>query len=236
MRKLSILLSFLLVFTFTSGSVAFAEREEISNDEMELILREMVDEINSTIDESILKSNSRDDINMESRIDESIDYNQELAEKYEEELLRNRSFFGDLYDKYIKITNIIERQYKLKKTFKDNASESISLMYNMKADINNISKELNLIFNSPDKELSLDDFYLIMSELKGLNLELKNTNYIAGSLVKESAKYIRQVTRLNISAAGESFETIVELQFQQIELLNAASQSIGNINTILNNR
>lgn len=236
-KKFSLILAFIIIFSCIGGNTYLASSEETLNqDEMKYEIQSVLDEIELNVEKNIKSIEDNEKIDMESSIDKSIKDNEDMANTYSIQTFqeKDQSLVSKIRDRYIQVTNLIERQYNFKKTFVQNTRQSYQLIKQLEKDFLNISSELRSIFNDESVNLPEEDFYKIMSELKSLNLELKNSDYQTGNITKEYLNYIKLIFSREISLAANQFELIVQEQFKQIKLLENSLIPINNIKSILN--
>lgn len=233
-KKFSFLLSFILIFTTFFGSISYG----ISNDEV--LQENIINEIESHIFElenelEMLLNESIMDLNQQS-INDSLDKSIEMTESQVFELKNNSidySYNRNIFNKFYKFTELLEDQYTLKKDFTSNIQTQYKLIKSIKNDLSIINNEIKNFYLSEDKDISMEEFYQINYELKSIIQELKNNKYNSSNIVKATIKYIKEVTKLQLFDANNTFKYIVQLQNDNILLLNNISNKLNNIILVL---
>lgn len=134
-----------------------------------------------------------------------------------------------------RLAEIISRQIELKTEFVQNTKGVYRLLLDTKTTLQDIKEEIKDIRVSEDRSLDGKDFELIKANHKKLKADLRNAQYKAGDIAKESAVYIRHVKNRQFVKAVASFEKILDLQKQQIKLLETILEDALNLHEILLN-
>ncbi|MCR2044519.1 hypothetical protein [Anaerosalibacter massiliensis] len=228
MKKKNLFLLTLLLVVFTTGQVfassdEFDEAEEVEVLELEEEIEEIIEEVEEILDEqeNILQE--------EEIIQEEIEYTLEDVESLTE--------IGDKIEHGIKkgreILDIVEKQYNMKRQFVHNSKNAYDLTLQAKNDLKDIGIEMKEIIK--DKERTIDkETYGKIRELTGsIESAIKESEYIAGSILKESKNYVGYLRNKQFKEAANSFQKILLLQDEQVKLLTTANTNIEQIKVLL---
>jgi len=217
----------LLLISFSSGFV-YAETEIIPQ-EVNDILTEL-----EKIPDNFSNIKVYGDINnpeLEDAIEEILelqDDNPSAFEKVEE-----------IYEKGSKvvktISDIVEKQYNGKKQFVLNTKEVYELSNELQQNLKNVRLEMADIIKDKDRKIDVETYGEIRQSTDTLKKEIKENDYILGEIGKETKNYIVLVKNKNFKGAIKSFERILLLQDQQIELLKIINKNVETLNNILIN-
>ncbi len=91
------------------------------------------------------------------------------------------------------------------------------------------------IIKDKDRKIDVETYGEIRQTTDTLKKEIKESDYIVGEIAKETKNYIVLVKNKNFKGAIKSFERILLLQDQQIELLKIINKNVETLNNILIN-
>ncbi|MEY8304281.1 hypothetical protein [Anaerosalibacter bizertensis] len=226
MKKKSLFLLSLLLITFSTSHVLASSDDVIPTDEVEVL--ELEEEIEGLIEE----------------VDEIIEENQEIIneeEEIEEELeeIENLTELGDKIEDSIKksrfILDAIENQYNMKRQFVHNSKDAYNLTIQLKNNLNEVNGEIKNIIKDKDKTIDKETYGEIREITSHISSAIKESEYIAGSILRETKNYAGYLKNRQFKEASKSFQRILSLQNEQINLLKTVNEDIGQLNIILEN-
>lgn len=220
--KKRLLIFLVTLITLFSSSQVFAK--DISDKKItEEIVN--VEEIIENLDEVSKEQDKITDNELNNTIDEVI--------KLQEHDLQNERDFRDKLQKGVngtnKVIDIVNRQIQMKSQFIQNIIEVYNTAAKIEKDMISIKNELNDIITSNERDLTGEEYEQIKKSIKELKREAKEADYIAGSILKETKNYIGHVRKKEFRKAIISFERIVELQQQQIEMLKTLEKNTSRL-------
>lgn len=217
----------LLLISFSTGFV-YAETDIIPED-----VNEVLNELEK-IPDRFTNIKVYEDINnpeLENAIEEVLELqedNPSAFEKVEE--------FYERSSKVVKtIADIVEKQYNGKKQFVFNTKEVYELTNQLQKNLTNVRLEMTDIIKDKDRKIDAETYTEIRRTTDSLKKEIKENDYIIGEIAKETKNYIVLVKNKNFKGAIKSFEKILSLQEQQINLLKIINKNVETLNNILIN-
>ncbi|MCW7754354.1 hypothetical protein OOT00_10185 [Desulfobotulus sp. H1] len=143
-----------------------------------------------------------------------------IAEE-EEHALSRRERWENSREKGGRVITAVEKQILLKKAFIDNSRQAYLLASDVEKHLHEIRRELLAILASDAREMSGDEYIAFKNSIRQLSKDGKAADYTAGSILRETRRYIRHVANRDLKKAMNSFETMVSLQEKQLNLLEA---------------
>lgn len=218
----------------TEEIIVADHRGEVGGEVKEI--EEVIEDIDQVLEE--LKENSKNQVDIKN--DEELD-DEELEEainevlNLEEKEDRNRleAIYHKGQEKIQNITNIVEKQYNMKKQFILNTKEVYQLTYEIQEDLRYLGLEMKDIVKNKDRTIDKEAYGEIRENIANLKKDVKENDYIIGNIVKETKKYILLVKNKQFKDAAKTFENILILQEQQIDLLKTINENITDLKFIL---
>lgn len=205
MKKKTLLLAFLILFTFGSTKV---NAEQIIRQDFDVL---PIAELEETINQMTVLEKD-----MERNLIERIYY--KVQEKFR--IVET-------------VVGVAENQYQMKKDFTQNSAEVYRLTADVKKNSENLKQEIKYIIKDSDRTITPEDYANIRQGIDSLKNDIAANEYIAGSIAKETTNYFRFVKQKQFIKANRSFEKILTLQEEQIELLNIIDNHIKELNIVL---
>lgn len=231
-KKLFIFTAVLMIFN--AGSVYAATNEVVLKEEIQVVDKVDFELLENDIDD-LIKQLEED----ETKIKENKEIqNEELDKAINEVLTLDETLESEQnmrYNRIGNVSNIVERQYFMKKQFIINTNELYNLTIEMRKGLENTKLELKDIIRDKDRTIDEQAYKEIRRNINELKMDLKENTYIVGNVGRESINYIRLVSRGEFRKAANTFEQIVLLQDERINLLTTINKSIDDLNTILGN-
>lgn len=222
MKKfITVLTLSLLLATFSTGFV-HAEAQVLPQ-EVDEVLNELERMSDNIVDTNNLK--------LEEAIEEVLELKDDIPAKVE----RLEGLYHRVQDGAKAIAEIVERQYDGKKQFVLNTKEVYELSVQLQEDLSDLRLEMKDLIKDKDREIDKETYGEIRNTTNTLKQEIKENDYIVGEIAKEVKTYLRLVKDKKFRDAVRSFERILILQDQQIELLKIIDRNILELNDILLN-
>ena len=222
MKKfITVLTLSLLLATFSTGFV-HAEAQVLPQ-EVDEVLNELERMSDNIVDTNNLK--------LEEAIEEVLELKDDIPAKVE----RLEGLYHRVQDGAKAIAEIVERQYDGKKQFVLNTKEVYELSVQLQEDLSDLRLEMKDLIKDKDREIGKETYGEIRNTTNTLKQEIKENDYIVGEIAKEVKTYLRLVKDKKFRDAVRSFERILILQDQQIELLKIIDRNILELNDILLN-
>ena len=222
MKKfITVLTLSLLLATFSTGFV-HAEAQVLPQ-EVDEVLNELERMSDNIVDTNNLK--------LEDAMEEVLELKDDIPAKVE----RLEGFYYKVQDGAKAIAEIVERQYNGKKQFVLNTKEVYELSVQLQEDLSDLRLEMKDLIKDKDREIDKETYGEIRDITNTLKQEIKENDYIVGEIAKEVKTYLRLVKDKKFRDAIRSFERILILQDQQIELLKIIDRNILELNDILLN-
>lgn len=227
-------LIFVLVFSIGFG---YAETEGLvveedlskSKDIIEDGVRDVEEFINLFEGTTTRQSNIVDYLEVDGAIEEVIGLDEDsVFDSVENIYLRGK-------EKLDYITNVVEKQYKLKKQFVKNTREVYKLTSEIQVNLKKLALEMKDLIKDVDRTMDKEDYADIGEALSNLKNDIKTNEYIAGNVAMESRRYINFVRNREFINANRSFEKLVDAQEKQINLLKNLNNNISDLRIILEN-
>lgn len=222
MKKfITVLTLSLLLATFSTGFV-HAEAQVLPQ-EVDEVLNELERMSDNIVDTNNLK--------LEEAMEEVLELKDDIPAKVE----RLEGLYHRVQDGAKAIAEIVERQYDGKKQFVLNTKEVYELSVQLQEDLSDLRLEMKDLIKDKDREIDKETYGEIRDTTNTLKQEIKENDYIVGEIAKEVKTYLRLVKDKKFRDAVRSFERILILQDQQIELLKIIDRNILELNDILLN-
>ncbi|MGN9165042.1 hypothetical protein ACTNDY_07095 [Tissierellaceae bacterium HCP3S3_D8] len=222
MKKfITVLTLSLLLATFSTGFV-HAEAQVLPQ-EVDEVLNELERMSDNIVDTNNLK--------LEEAMEEVLELKDDIPAKVE----RLEGLYHRVQDGAKAIAEIVERQYDGKKQFVLNTKEVYELSVQLQEDLSDLRLEMKDLIKDKDREIDKETYGEIRNTTNTLKQEIKENDYIVGEIAKEVKTYLRLVKDKKFRDAVRSFERILILQDQQIELLKIIDRNILELNDILLN-
>lgn len=208
------------------------EVDQVELEQIEEDIYEILDELDKTIEEEkkVVDDEKINDQKLDQAIDEVLNLEEEAETPHK---LSNIHIRG--YNKIKNIADIVENQYKMKKQFLINTGEVYGLAGGIQNDLRYIKLEMKDIVKDDNRTIDKETYGEIRQAIDTLKKDINENDYIVGKIVKETKNYIRLVKGREFQDATRTFEEILILQEQQIDLLKVINQNIYQLKTILTN-
>jgi len=230
MKRKSLFLLTLLLVVFSTGQVLATGDEVIEADDSEVLeLEKEVEEIIEDIEEVL--EEQEDIIEEEEIIEEEL----ELRANDVESIPELDNIIGDSIKKGRNILDTIENQYNLKKQFVNNSKTAYTLTVKVKDDLKDVSLEMKDIVKDKERKIDKETYGEIRETTGDIEKAIKESEYLAGSILRETKNYVGYLRNKEFEKASESFQQILLLQEYQVNLLTTVNQNIIELKTILEN-
>lgn len=206
--------------------------EDVEVEELEEI-EEEIEEIIEDVEEII---EQEEEIIEDEELEEAID---EVIELEQEAELNKVEEFEDHYkegkEKVKEIVGIVENQYNKKKQFVANAKEAYVLTKEVEQGLKDIRYEMKEIIQDEDRKIDKETYGEIRETTENLKADVKENKYRIGNIAKETKNYIVLVKNREIRKAIRTFDNILVLQEEQLELLHIINGNVNEVKVILEN-
>lgn len=210
--------------------------EEEALEEIQEDVEEVLEEVEETLEEqeAIADDEKINDEELEEAIDEVI--NLEEADLEEgTELNRIEEIYYKGQQRVKKVVNIVEKQYNMKKQFVQNAKEAYMLTTQVEAGLKDVGQEIKDIIKDKERTIDKETYGNIRETTTNLKEEVRENDYMVGTIIKETRNYIVLVKNRQFRDAAQTFENILLLQEQQLDLLHIIDRNVAELQTILVN-
>jgi len=136
------------------------------------------------------------------------------------------------FERAVDVLQYIVRRIEIKARFVQNTREVWNLNKEIDSTLKQIAGELKDIRKS-DRELTAEQFNEIRQIQREIKHDIREADYRIGSIAKETVVFVRAVKDRKFIKAQDTFNNILTLQEQQIELLNVILKSTTNLLDIL---
>ncbi|WP_042678438.1 hypothetical protein [Anaerosalibacter massiliensis] len=202
----------LSILTLFSSVTVFADTIEEPK-----VYEEVVKELEEAIEEIEEVQKNRIEILQDKKFNKTMNemINLQKNKKNTEDEIRD--IIEKVFEKSLKISEIVNKQVEMKTLYLNNSKEVYDLTIAIEDDFKIIVKELKRV--AKEGNITLKEYENIRQVVVSLIKEMQEVEYAVGNIAKESRIYINYVGNKQFNKAIESFETILGLQGQQIDML-----------------
>lgn len=210
--------------------------EEEALEEIQEDVEEVLEEVEETLEEqeAIADDEKINDEELEEAIDEVINLKEADLEEGTE-LNRIEEIYYKGQQRVKKVVNIVEKQYNMKKQFVQNAKEAYVLTTQVEAGLKDVGQEIKDIIKDKERTIDKETYGNIRETTTNLKEEVRENDYMVGTIIKETRNYIVLVKNRQFRDAAQTFENILLLQEQQLDLLHIIDRNVAELQTILVN-
>lgn len=218
----------LLLVVFSTGFV-HAEPHVLPED-----VNKVLEELEG-ITEDILNLDNLSQDSQDPQLEEAIEEVLELEEDESSRLEKLEEIYAKVQEKVQNVAEIVERQYNGKKLFVQNIKEVHTLTSNLQENLRDVGLEMKTIVKDEEREIDVETYGEIRDSIDNLKREIKENDYIIGEIARETKNYLRLVKNKRFLEAVKSFERILSLQEEQIQLLQIIDRNVLQLHEILLN-
>lgn len=218
----------LLLVVFSTGFV-HAEPHVLPED-----VNKVLEELEG-ITEDILNLDNLSQDSQDPQLEEAIEEVLGLEEDESSRLEKLEEIYAKVQEKVQNVAEIVERQYNGKKLFVQNIKEVHTLTSNLQENLKDVRLEMKTIVKDEEREIDVETYGEIRDSIDNLKREIKENDYIIGEIARETKNYLRLVKNKRFLEAVKSFERILSLQEEQIQLLQIIDRNVLQLHEILLN-
>ncbi len=218
----------LLLVVFSTGFV-HAEPHVLPED-----VNKVLEELEGITDELLNLDNLSQD-SQDPQLEEAIEEVLELEEDESSRLEKLEEIYAKVQEKVQDVAEIVERQYNGKKLFVQNVREVYTLTSDLQENLRDVGLEMKAIVKDEERKIDTETYGEIRDSIDNLKREIKENDYIIGEIARETKNYLRLVKNKRFLEAVKSFERILSLQEEQIQLLQIINRNVLQLHEILLN-